>query len=148
MDIYMLQGCIVSKFRVSLPVIKFHCIHLQNILTWGQSWRTPHTLFYNKLTGESLMQDLLRRQPGTVPRKWVCVYYVQRRLIRGYLDKLLMDREQFLFIPSDIDTVEFLSMRDLPILTSIHFMTFFIVVRVLGFSLWFSCFSSIHSLNQ
>lgn len=39
------------------------------------------------------MQDLLRRQPGTIPRKWVCVYYVQRRLIRGYLDNLLMDRE-------------------------------------------------------
>lgn len=81
------------------------------------------------------MQDLLRRQPGTVPRKWVCVYYVQRRLIRGYLDNLFKWTGNILFIPSDIDTVEFLSMRELPILTSIHFMTFFIVVRVLGFSL-------------
>lgn len=88
------------------------------------------TLFYHKLTGESLMQDLLRRQPGTVPRKWGCVYYVRRPLIRGYLDNLLMDR-QHSFHPIRHRYSGILILRELPILTLIHFTTFVIVKRVL-----------------
>lgn len=107
------------------------------------------TLFYHKLTGESLMQDLLRRQPGTVPRKWGCVYYVRRPLIRGYLDNLLMDR-QHSFHPIRHRYSGILILRELPILTLIHFTTFVIVKRVLGFSLWFSFFfhSFSESINQ